>query len=46
MPALACTLLVPQTGRPDRIAFNDVKVVSGRTRDLGDIELKPLPDHP
>ena len=44
MPALACTLLFHQIGGPHRIAFNDVKVVSGRTRDLGDIQLMPIPD--
>jgi hypothetical protein len=46
VPGVACTLLVPQIGRPERIAFDNVKVVSGRTRDLGDIQLKPVPDGP
>jgi hypothetical protein len=39
--------VVSRIGIPaGRIAFKDVKVVSVRTRDLGDIQLEPIPDHP
>jgi hypothetical protein len=47
VPGLGCTVVVNRIGMPaGQIAFKDVKVVSGRTRDLGDIQLEPIPDHP
>ncbi len=48
-PGVACTIRawIEPAGRPARsIEIEDIKVASGRVRDLGDIHLKTTPDHP